>query len=984
MTQPTATRRFPLHLHISLLFTLLLLISGSVLALFNYQQTSRIILSSSQQLFQQFRQEVQLDLHNTYQPIRNLLAQLALDPRIARHPAEQRHSLLPSLAQGLRAHPQLAALYIGDDQGNFLMLRALRNDALRQRFAAPAEAQYQLWLIERNSEGLRSRHEFYDAGLQKLAERDNPQERFDPRQRSWYRSARAGDMPITTEPYVFFSSGDLGTTLARLSGMDRVIAADLTLAELNDSLARHRITPSTEVVLFDPNGRVIAYPGTLQQSRPAGSLQPLSELGQLSPSLAALKLGQLRRDQEQSLTLAGRAWQLSYSRISEGGPRGLRLLLLAPEDELLADAHRIRWQSAVLTLLILLLCIPLGWMASRLVVRPLHSLLREAEAIRRFDFNYPASGRSLILEVDQLARSMARMKDSLASFMEISASLSAEKHFDTLLQRVLQETLASSKASGGLIYLLDDDNQQLSPSALQLGKQHFQPHELGLDHYKLHKPLPSWLDQALQAGQAPCQETLSYEQAGDYAPLLSRLQAPRVQLLAVGLHNRQGEALGVLVLLQQEQLDEQELSLWQAARVAFVQALAGVAALCLDSQRLLVHQKQLLDAFIQLMAGAIDAKSPYTGGHCQRVPELTLMLARAAASSEQPAFAQFRPDAEQWEALHIAAWLHDCGKVTTPEYVVDKASKLETLYDRIHEIRMRFEVLKRDAWIDYWQACHAGGASAELTARRDARLAELDDDFAFVAHCNLGSENMADADLQRLQRIAEQRWVRTLDDRLGLSWEETQRKLRTAPATLPCSEPLLADRDDHLIAHNPSEQLGDDNPWGFRLQVPAWRFNRGELYNLSVRRGTLTSEERFLINQHIVQTIIMLERLPFPPHLRQVPEIAGGHHEKMDGTGYPRGLRREQMSLPARMMAIADIFEALTAVDRPYKVGKTLSQALQIMADMCRQAHIDPELFRLFIEAQVYEDYARRFLSSEQIDAIAPDSLLTRAGLISP
>src|SRR5690606_17302382 len=175
----------------------------------------------------------------------------------------------------------------------------------------------------------------------------------------------------------------------------------------------------------------------------------------------------------------------------------------------------------------------------------------------------------------------------------------------------------------------------------------------------------------------------------------------------------------------------------------------------------------------------------------------------------------------------------------------------------------RFEVLKRDAWIDYWQACHADGASAELAARRDARLAELDDDFAFVAHCNLGSENMADADLQRLQRIAEQRWVRTLDDRLGLSWEETQRKLRTAPATLPCSEPLLADRDDHLIAHNPSEQLGDDNPWGFRLQVPTWRFNRGELYNLSVRRGTLSSEERFLINQHIVQTIIMLERLPF-------------------------------------------------------------------------------------------------------------------------
>ena len=320
-------------------------------------------------------------------------------------------------------------------------------------------------------------------------------------------------------------------------------------------------------------------------------------------------------------------------------------------------------------------------------------------------------------------------------------------------------------------------------------------------------------------------------------------------------------------------------------------------------------------------------------------------------------------------------------RVTTPEYVVDKATKLETLNNRIHEIRTRFEVLKRDAWIDYWRALALGGDEQPLAAEREARLLALDDDFAFVARCNMGTEFMAEADQQRLQRIAQRTWSRTLDDRLGVSWEENQRQERTPAPSLPVLEPLLADKPEHLLERSATEVMAADNPWGFKLQVPSHKYNRGELYNLSIARGTLTAEERYVINHHIVQTIIMLEHLPFPSHLQNVAEIAGGHHEKMDGTGYPKQLKREQMSLPARMMAIADIFEALTAADRPYKKGKTLSEALNIMAMMCRDAHIDPELFELFIQQRIYQRYAERFLTPQQVDPVDQDSLLKKAGL---
>ncbi|UST88686.1 HD domain-containing phosphohydrolase [Pseudomonas siliginis] len=970
-------RRLPLHVHISVMFTFLLLLTGVVLGLFNYHQTTQIILSSSEKLFDRIEQDVRLDLQATYQPIRNLLSLLADTPAAQASDLEQRLPLLKPFSQSLTDNPALASLYLGYANGDFFMVRALRTPALKAQLQAPEAAAYQVWSIEHAPQGaVRSQSLFFDQALTPINRREHPQEPYDPRSRTWFSDALQQAGQITTEPYVFFSTHNVGTTLARRSGENAVIGADLTLASLSTALGKHRVTPSTEIALYDTDGNAVAYPDShrlIVDDRTAR----LARAADLTPELNAL----LSSDNiGKRLQVNDRQWIVARTGIEEGGPKGLQLALLVPEDELLVDAFRMRWQGALITLAILLLCLPLGWVISRILVKPLHALVKEADAIRSFDFSSPLARRSPVLEVDQLSLSMARMKETLGSFFRITDSLCAETRFAPLLERVLFETVQIAQAQAGLIYLREADGARMEPYGLVIDGVPQRLEAFDIQGRELHKNTgPAWFEQLASANNTVSH--LGFDQAGDLQKILLAMESPRIHLIGIRLHNQHDETIGLLILLVNDSGEPSDLEKLRPDRIAFLQAVSGAAAVSIESQRLQARQKQLLDAFIQLLASAIDAKSPYTGGHCQRVPELTLMLAQAAAASQDPAFSAYQPSEDEWEALHIAAWLHDCGKVTTPEYVVDKATKLETINDRIHEIRTRFEVLKRDVWINYWQTLASGADEAALARARDSELLMLDDDFAFVARSNLGGEAMVEADLQRLERVAQRRWLRTLDDRVGVSWEENRRQAKTPAPLLPVSESLLADKPEHLIERDKSELIPEDNPWGFKLDVPEYKYNRGELYNLKIGRGTLTREERYIINHHMVQTIMMLSHLPFPGHLDSIAEIAGGHHEKMDGTGYPKRLKREEMSLPARMMAIADIFEALTAADRPYKKAKSLSEALGIMATMCREAHIDAPLFGLFINEGVYMQYATRFLDPAQIDSVDTASLLHKAGL---
>ncbi|MEE8207569.1 MAG: HD domain-containing phosphohydrolase [Nitrosomonadaceae bacterium] len=392
--------------------------------------------------------------------------------------------------------------------------------------------------------------------------------------------------------------------------------------------------------------------------------------------------------------------------------------------------------------------------------------------------------------------------------------------------------------------------------------------------------------------------------------------------LTIPMKNHESEIIGVLQLINAKHKQQKSIIPFTDADQNLVESLASQAAIALTNRQLINQLENLFESFIKLINTAIDEKSPYTGRHCERVPVLTMMLAEAVNQTTTGPLKDFHMTELDRKELKIAGLLHDCGKISTPVHVVDKATKLQTIFDQIHMIDTRFEVLKRDAEIELLNAkledCKDVGAQAiaELEQQFQEHISKINEEREFLRECNIGGESMAPKDQERVRQIGTK-----------YTWRN--------------------------IAGKEVSFLTED-----------------EINNLSIKAGTLTAEERNIINHHVVVTIKMLGALPWPKKLRNVPEYAGGHHERMDGKGYPRGLTREQMSVQARVMGIADIFEALTAADRPYKKGKTLTESLHILGKFRLNGHLDPDLFDVFVREKVYLEYARQFLDQEQIDSV--------------
>lgn len=596
-------------------------------------------------------------------------------------------------------------------------------------------------------------------------------------------------------------------------------------------------------------------------------------------------------------------------------------------------------------------------------------------------------------KVRDRTKELVAAQGKLQKLVELGIALSMERNHASFMEMILRGAKELTNADGGVIFSLHDDDRLLHHEIvwydsldLRMGGNFYRKIPFKPVPLRDEEGRPRYYDMVAHAALtertinvAGAQESKDFDFA-DAVEFDSAFGYRSHSFLAVPLKPRKGNVIGILLLINARATGTGRLIAFTSEMESFIEALASQAAVALDNRNLMEAQTRLFDSVIKVLAGAIDAKSPYTGGHCERVPELGMMLLKAACEAEEGAFADFDLDPSGLREFQLAGWLHDCGKVTTPEYVVDKATKLETIYNRIHEIRMRFEVKLRDHIIERLEAVSKPGADSEaLKADFDAKAERLRDDFAFLAECNIGGEFMDPKRIERLESIAAITWQRHFDDRLGLSPQESLRFDKVAPQPLPATEPLLADRKEHLIRRPKERPLPyDPERYGFKIKVPKHLYNLGELYNLGIPRGTLTEEERFKINEHTIYCIIMLDQLPFPKQLARVPEIAGAHHETMNGAGYPRKLTREAMSIQARILSIADIFEALTASDRPYKKAKTLKEAIRIMSFMRNDQHIDAELFDLFLMSGAYRIYAERYLLPSQIDPVDIGQFLSK------
>ncbi|MDP5241260.1 HD domain-containing phosphohydrolase [Uliginosibacterium sp. 31-16] len=955
--------KIPLHVLAAAGSTFLLLLVAFILAWNSYRSTREVISSAVDESIRHVSRSLKDKIRGILQPAENQLELLAYHQITRSTTLAERLQAVPMAAAVLASNPLMDAWYVGYANGDFVLFRPLREPTLRRIHRAPADASLMVQAVSLQGNGPRvGEFLFYDKGGRLLRRERRATYAFDPRERPWFRQALQEREAVITDPYLFYTTRQVGATLARRAESGgAVVGADATLADLGREITDLKITSGSLVAIIDPGERVVALEDAGKSVALDVSGEPrLAQVADLGmPALSAAAALPATGVERQHALVGKQEWELiSVPLALRADGRALRVLMAVPDAELFGEARKLLQLQLFITLGLIVLSVPAGFWLTQRIVEPLRLLAEEAKLVASFDFRPTRLPRSRIAEVDLLTNATSQMRSTIARFLDVSAALNSEMRLERLLDVVLDDVALATQARSGALYLYEPEARVLRRSQDRTGDG-------------------SRVDYAQSLQCDADQEHPVVQVATRRCSVAGRIGQAGPELFAVALETLEKEFVGVLVLELARPV-EPERKGRRDPLVAFIEALSSTAAVAIETRRLVDSQKALLEAMIQLLAGAIDAKSPYTGGHCQRVPVLTRMLAEAANDVQEGPFRDFSLSDEDREAVHIGAWLHDCGKVTTPEYVVDKATKLEALYNRIHEVRMRFEVLKRDAEVAFWKERSAGVPEPAALAGLQAVWRTLDEEFAFVAECNKGGEFLDADKIERLRLIAQRSWQRTIDDRLGLSREE-ERQLQDVPsARLPASEALLADKPEHRVPRPPGEIIPADNPWGFQLEVPQYKFNRGEIYNLSISRGTLTDEERYLINDHIVQTIMMLGRLPFPRHLKGVPEIAGGHHERMDGRGYPKRLSGEQMSIPARIMAIADVFEALTAADRPYKPPKTLSESLRIMARMAREQHLDADLFDLFLSSGVYREYAERFLLAEQIDAVDIAGLLSR------
>ena len=994
---PRIRLRFQISLLVLILFILGISTVTTIAAVLSINRN--VSRQKAEQLFTETGISIRMKLDNQLEKAIGLSGLITTLPDFTAQVEEDGFNYpgLPFLFEALKRNSYIYSIYTGFDDGRFIQLiNTSGNSLIIDAHNAPESTTFILRAISFTDSVLKENWSFLDLNRKLISSHTAESVSFIPGERPWYQMAERSDGVILTEPYVYNSLKKPGITAAAAISETAVSGVDITLSELELFLDSIEISEGAGIMVLDESDRILAADSGMKSWLDVEniSLESITALDPVKSSyLMQTEPGE--DDKKAVKRLAGKRFLINTVWDTPGEQR-YRLIITAPASDFLAHQEIIQRRIIIITVIIFILVFPIIIITSIYLSRFLEYLAADAERIQHFIFDGSIKEHSPIIEFEELAKAFVVMKKAIAAktraleetlkklerIIELGTAMSVEKDPDKLVEMILKGAKELSGADGGSLYLkgqnkeldfkivLNDSlgfaqggasHSPITMPPVQLYQDDGAPNYHNVVSCTFHKAETIVIDDAYEDPDFDFSGTKKFDALNNYRS---------TSFMTVPLKLQGSDIIGALQLINCISPKTGEVVPFNSNIQSFVEALGALASAILYNRILLDSQDALFESLIHLTASAIDTKSPYTGGHCERVPQLALMLAEEAERIDEGPLAEFRFDNSiERKAFTVGAWLHDAGKMTTPEFIVDKAVKLETIHNRIHEIRTRFEVLLRDARLQEKEALLNGSDPEETTKKLKETEEQLHREFKFIADCNIGKEQFSPESSAELERIGERTWESHFDHTIGLSREESEKLSTPFIPGETVTEKLLADKAVHLFANNPllNEKY---RKHGFKLPQPDYLYNRGELYNLKIPSGTLTEEERFKINEHIMQTIIMLEELPFPSGMTRIPEIVGTHHETLTGTGYPRGLEASELSIPSRILTIADIFEALTASDRPYKEAKTLSEAVEILYQSSKSGNLDIDLFRLFISSGIYKRYAEKFLPSAQIDDV--------------
>jgi hypothetical protein len=713
MKNSNTKTKLSLGLIISLNFTLILLVTGSLIGWFNYSGMRQVLLASTSEIIKRTGESTVSDLLRTYDPVIGFVNTLSHHPIAETSNTTERLKFLPFLRSGLENAESMSAVYIGYEDGSFFLFRILV-PGYRPGFTLPEGSKYLVQSIETVLSGeTKNLFYFFNEELQEIGTMIPENYDYDPRERDWYKKAKESSNLIKTDPYIFFTTGEVGKTFAIKSKKNSVIGADVTLKTISDSLISQKLTPSTQIVLIDSDKNAIGYldpEKLILKGSDTGKLNlaHLNELGDPVLKNIGTVFEQNKFKSNFIIEEAGNTWMVYTSSIPVKGEEPNYLIMASPEDELLQEAKSSLNNNILITLGLILFTLPIIYFVSRAIAQSMNYLIKYTNAIRNFEFSGNSPKGSQIKELNELSDTVDIMKSTIQKFLEISSILTGEKDFCKLMYHILWETATASKTNAGVLYILSDDEKYLYPGAIYLNDGSAIPLDEA-PNVSLEKESESFpLMKIVKEDKTTVVRIPSTAFSNELNFFGTERESELSYLIGVPLKNQDRYLIGYLCLFEARDSSKNK------GLLSFVENLSGTSSVAIENHRLIEAQKKLFDSFIRMIASSIDAKYSYQNGHCSRVPEIAMMLANATADQEGGVFSDFSLNADEKESLHIGSWLHDCGKIVTPQFVVEKATKLETIYDRLNEVRIRFEVIKRDYIISYYKKLTTGISKENL------------------------------------------------------------------------------------------------------------------------------------------------------------------------------------------------------------------------------------------------------------------------------